>query len=540
MSRLAFVRAVRNGLLLLVLLLLLQSSIVVDPVVDSPVLPGPNCEDDQTGTRILVVVLDAVRPDYLDLVPMPNLEDIQQQGTSYEHAWVGQLINNTPPSHTTMNTGVFPRRHGIVGFQWADQFGRWISLFGGISEGQVSRLLIRSGTPTLADLIRKPYPCAHSVAISGLKNYAAAAMGGRTSADWILYASTSQQSTAEGWAEYSNVHPKAVLGQEPPPEILQDTTLYEPGPLAPEDLDRWAVDVALMLLRRFQPRLLMVNLAAADVVGHDTGGITDPDTMVGVMASLDEQLGRLINWYRQEGMLEHTIIVIVSDHGMVPNERNVEPDGILTALENSGTGLHPSLTAWTHMWLTNPSKAREAAEAISMLQDPNILGVYYKEPGDNKYLLASGSALEEPMLATLSSLLSTYTGPTSPDLVIVLRENTWPTRWPEGTKGTHGVVSWGTQHIVLTIYGPGIKEGRVSDNPARLVDIVPTLASLMGLTYHDGDGIVLADALKKPASEDLAIQENRQRELGPLVYALCAQSALDRGVPATACESITR
>jgi arylsulfatase A-like enzyme len=305
-------------------------------------------------------------------------------------------------------------------------------------------------------------------------------------------------------------------------------------------LDKWAVDAALMIVQRYQPRLLMVNLAAADLVGHATGGVTNPDKMSEVMAFLDGQLGRLIDWYRQEGLLEDTIVVIVSDHGMVPNERNLEPDEIWSAVESSGTSRHLSNTALTHLWLTNPSRANEAAEAISMLHDPDILGVYYKEPGDNDYLLASGSILEEPMRATLSYLFSTYAGPTSPNLVIIPRENAVIGTSPEGTRGSHGEIAWGTQHIVFTISGPGIKEGALSHYPARLVDIVPTIASLLGLTRQDWDGIVLADALKEPRPEDSAVQENMQRVLGPLVYALCAQSALDRGAPMTRCESIAK
>lgn len=294
-----------------------------------------------------------------------------------------------------------------------------------------------------------------------------------------------------------------------------------------------------MILQRYQPRLLMVNLAATDLVGHAPGGVTNPDKMSEVMAFLDGQLGRLIDWYRQEGLLEDTIVVIVSDHGMVPNERNLEPDEIWSAVESSGISRHLSNTALTHLWLTNPSRADEAAEAIPMLHDSDILGVYYKEPGDNDYLLASGSTLEEPMRATFSYLFSTYAGPTSPHLVIIPRENAFIGTSPEGTRGSHGEITWGAQHIVFTISGPGIKEGALSHYPARLVDIVPTIASLLGLTHQDGDGIALADALKNPSPEESAIQEEKQRELGPLVYALCAQSALDRGVPTTECESIT-
>lgn len=236
-SRSALVRAVRNGVLLLLLPLLARSSIFAEP----PALPGPKCDDNLKGTRILLVVLDAVRPDYLDLVPMPNLESIQQRGTSYEYAWVGQLINNTPTSHATINTGVFPRRHGVIGFEWADQYGRWqgkITLFGGVEKGRLSSLLIQSGVSTLADFVRKLYPCAHSAAVAGAKDIAAAAMGGRTAADWVVYAAPSEPSTAKGHPRYTNVHPGTVPGHEPPADILQDTALYAPGPLGAMALDK--------------------------------------------------------------------------------------------------------------------------------------------------------------------------------------------------------------------------------------------------------------------------------------------------------------
>jgi predicted AlkP superfamily pyrophosphatase or phosphodiesterase len=81
--------------------------------------PGAALSQRQSAYAV-VLILDGARPDYFNLAPMRHLRSLQRAGMTYTNAFVGQEPANTPPSHATIGTGVFPRRHGIQGFWWKD------------------------------------------------------------------------------------------------------------------------------------------------------------------------------------------------------------------------------------------------------------------------------------------------------------------------------------------------------------------------------------------------------------------------------------
>ena len=122
------------------------------------------------------------------------------------------------------------------------------------------------------------------------------------------------------------------------------------------------------------------------------------------------------------------------------------------------------------------------------------------------------------MNAANLELLSTFDSGESPDIVLMYGENTitmTPNFIKIGRKGDHGGASWGAQHIPLLISGPDIKQAYVSDYPARLVDIAPTVETLLGITPARQDGVPLADAmLHPPQSAILAEQRARTNLLG--------------------------
>ena len=64
----------------------------------------------------VIIVLDGARPDYLHLVPMPNLDKLIRNGIVYRNAFAGQEIANTPPGHATIGTGDYPKLTGVQGF----------------------------------------------------------------------------------------------------------------------------------------------------------------------------------------------------------------------------------------------------------------------------------------------------------------------------------------------------------------------------------------------------------------------------------------
>jgi arylsulfatase A-like enzyme len=95
--------------------------------------------------------------------------------------------------------------------------------------------------------------------------------------------------------------------------------------------------------------------------------------------------------------------------------------------------------------------------------------------------------------------------------------------WPS----SHETITWNNQHIPLIIAGPGVKKGLSLDSPARIVDIAPTVLTLMGITPKKMDGVVLADCVEKATLQQVEAQNVVTQYLKPLAAALKAASESD-------------
>jgi hypothetical protein len=96
---------------------------------------------------IVVVVLDGVGRNVLKTHDgaAPFLMAMGRRGIVYPRATVGSSPSNTPPIHTTIGTGVFPRRHGVPHVQMRTATGSFVDPF----EGNVAASI---RVPTFADL----------------------------------------------------------------------------------------------------------------------------------------------------------------------------------------------------------------------------------------------------------------------------------------------------------------------------------------------------------------------------------------------------
>lgn len=112
-----------------------ESSATVVPsftetVTDQPTLPPPTSTltpeptASQTASptlgpiakRVLILSIDGLRPDAIDLAPMPNLQALMQTGA---YSLTAQTIfpSVTLPAHASMLTGLCPSKHGV---DWND------------------------------------------------------------------------------------------------------------------------------------------------------------------------------------------------------------------------------------------------------------------------------------------------------------------------------------------------------------------------------------------------------------------------------------
>lgn len=460
--------------------------------------------------RLVLVVLDAFRFDYQHLAPMPNLGRLMHRGSTFTNAWVGQLESVTPASHATIATGATPARQGIMGFSWRDPATRQ-EVYGGwydeVLAGRLEQQMRIHNVNSIPQAVKSHDPSALVVALSSEKYYAADAMGG-PAADYIIY----------GLPKDGAITPRGIPHHVPPSAYLANKALHKKWPLRYDQFDELAMTMALQALHDFDPRVLMINLPGCDTYGHSTGGPNRPDVMSKLVKGVDRQLGRLVQAYRDRGVLHHTIFVVTGDHGMVPNTYQVQDTVIKDAIRAAGGDylFHTGGSA-AFIWLRNPEVAPAVAQHL-VDTVPHARFAHYQTLQSGGYLYRAvpptGQSMDPALEAAHQYLLGTCAGPLAPDITLTLVENMVVRNRLQGSgataHGNHSGATWGVQHVPLVMAGPGVKSGAVLDFPARLMDIAPTALTLMGIQPSRMDGRELSDALSRPtpvqqrATDDLA------------------------------------
>lgn len=182
------------------------------------------------------------------------------------------------------------------------------------------------------------------------------------------------------------------------------------------------------------------------------------------------------------------------------------------------------------IWLKNLDSVPRVAAALSGANIPNVAAVFARDPHGHYALVSPLARLATPVVkAAFGDLLASFDQAEAPDIVLLYDENTFtetPLYLQINRKGDHGGASWGAQHIPLVISGPGIKAGYVSPFPARLIDIAPTVETLLGARPSHQDGVPLADAMVNPPASALKSQSKRVAKMTADVNALETEANL--------------
>ncbi|HZS93319.1 MAG TPA: alkaline phosphatase family protein [Chloroflexota bacterium] len=471
----------------------------------------------------VIIVLDGARPNYFNLVPMPHLRALQRRGTTFTNATVGQLIAITPTSHATIGTGEFPKHHGVMGFWWKDPKTNALTRptdLGPVNQGALEAVLTDHHVHSLAAAVKKAYPNGRVAALSGHKCYAADAMG-TADADYILCA-----------AIYHDRWVATAMGRhQPPPGAVNnhhfDVPIPPPtsgfGPQVQQwrlgQENDWTTRYALWIVHRARPRLLMINLPETDVAMHFAG--SNMKVAATLMRHFDRELGRLVASYRRAGILSRTDWIITADHGMSVIHQRL-PFSVLHAAIKDAGATQVTLEADTAaaISITQNSKARAVAENVFRLGGRAIDAAYYKvhnRSGWSYRPAAIQADIRPAVRREYLALCDTTASASGPDVLAIYAPHVTtgdrtagPYHWLAGHLGPQ----WDEQHIPLIIAGPGVRHG-TSGYPARLVDIAPTVETLLGAPIPKVDGHPLASALAHPTRK--AQQEDRR--LAPALMA---------------------
>ena len=409
----------------------------------------------QEPTHLVMVSVDGLMPSaYTDdsVSRSPTLRALKAQG-AYAEGVIGVLPSVTYASHTTLITGVPPRVHGIFGNTVFDPEGRSNNAWYWYSPS------IR--VPTLVDAARSRGMTTASI-------FWPVSVGMR--ADYLV---------PEFWRSGSN-HSSDVsliraLSTPGLFEGVEAAVKHQAGwPLTDRDL----TDFAVYVLTTHKPRVLLLHLGSLDAAEHAAG--PGSARALETLQRIDGYLGEMRSAIAQAGLTERTNFVIVSDHGFVPIERQLQPnavfkkEGLLTV---TGTGMVTEWRAWFHaeggagfVYLKNPDdralieRVRNLLDALKADPTNGIASIWSRED------LARFGA--DPNAAFGIGMLPGFYSGAAHDAVSV------PTR----SRGGHGFDPNLPQlHASFIIAGPHAGPG-VNLGTVRMTRIAPTLARLLGVS----------------------------------------------------------
>ncbi len=471
---------------------------------------------------LVVIVMDGFRADYARLAPMHHLHALMARGTTFDSAWVGHLEAETPTGHATIATGVYPRKHGVIGFGWRDVASGGFSYMPTdlrqIRAGALTQTIAGGGVPTISDLIHARTPHDITVSLSGEKYYASASMG--AGANYVLY----------GKDDSKEVFRPVSIGHTAPPAGSHYNSIHGQSDFSSQDL--FSAELAVQLARSLRPRALFVNLPDVDIAGHFFGGMRAPRDMSAIIKGADFAIGRIVNEYRRLGLLERTVFVVTADHGMAAN-RHIVPIhpmyGTVAAQAKGGTLDEEFRISMGSIWLHRAADDASVASAVVARHFPGVEGALYKVASGSGWSFAPDSStsarLGHDLTRAYLNLADTMACPSGPEVILPYGEDTMGLTI-KGRRGwgTHGGFSWGVQHIPLIIAGPGVSHG-LSHVPAKLVDIAPTIERLLGLAVPSGvDGVVLADAVQDATVVERSAQKAASASRQPDVRVLRGHS----------------
>lgn len=395
--------------------------------------------------RVIVVVIDSMNSDYVfnnhhnrDFFLTPNIGELVRNGVAFANA-TAALPAMTQTSHLTIVSGAYTEKMGIPGnVVIKDPLGK-ITV---IQPWQHPEMIT---VDTMFEAMERENPEYTSAVVAG-KNY----VGIPIWADYQVAPSKLSDSVEE---ELPNIY-------EFPEKMYSDST------------DSVVMDFVLEVLGKKDPDVMLVNLPWVDEVQHNYG-FGSGESLAAVHWA-DHQVGRLIQYLKESGKLNRTLIVLTADHG----QSNVfKPFDFHAFLAERGIDsmVIPELT-WGHVFLRDKG---DMDKAVSALWETGVVdGVW---GGDDRNKI---------------HVVTPYTG----DIVFSVRppyHNVIPRAkvpffvfGPDGQKGTHGGLS--ETSVPLVFFGPKVDRGVLHQGGASLTDIVPTIADLTGLPLpNDSQGTVL-------------------------------------------------
>ncbi len=437
-------------------------------------------------SKVLIVVFDALRPEFVRPDLMPNLCALSERGTRFVNS------RSTYPTETRVNqtavlTGCMPRKHGIVGNRFPEPE---------IAPGEV----VNTGAD--AEIAK-----AFAQAPGGLIQMPT--MGERLAAADRTFASLSAGTPGGGRLinHRAEGHGTFRLAMRCPEAARPDNALEEiirrigPMPdyiLPATDWITWAVDAYLdYVARDIDPDVMLLWLCEPDEsfhflgIGHEGSWAT--------IRTADTQFGRILETHDKALKAGEVHIIALSDHGQISLAE--EPLDLPARLTEAGFATARTPGPETDFTVVVGNAGGIWASPAAKPKVPDLVEWLMSQDWCGPLFTAEGAG------GTLTNAEICCDHKRAPDISLILRSDDAPNAWQiAGTTrhdapypvggGCHGGLSAHELQNVLVLAGAQISAGAQAAAPAGNIDVLPTVLHLLGLPAADGlDGRILAEAL---------------------------------------------
>lgn len=501
----------------------------------APVRPKPSL--------VVLIAVDQMRGDYLERFDHQltgGLARLYRHGAVFTNAWQDQAITKTEPGHAAMLSGRFPRSTGVTAHDGFVNDSTAPSL-NGSGVGASPR---RFRGSTLFDWIHAADSRSRALSISR-KDDAAILQLGQAKQTVLWYGSDGSFTTSRYYADtlpswvaafnarrlphsYAGKMWSLLLSEHAYPErddvILENlgnnVTFPHPFPsdsasaarqfLGYPQMDSVTAQLALEGVRAMQlgsgpaTDLLAVSFSTTDAVGHQFG--PDSRELHDHILRLDRYLGAFLDSLYSLRDSSRVVIVLTSDHGVTSypelaaerqRKRPMRVDlglalgTFASQLRAKGSTFEGQLVDGVLSLDRSPLiAARLASDSVLRALATSLRRVR----GVLRVDLVSTLARRDTTRDYIARRWIHALPPDLPaDLVITLEPGAY---WSSIQNAYHGSPHDDDARVPVIFFGAGIAPGRYFDF-ARVVDIAPTLAAILGVAPSERlDGRALASALR--------------------------------------------
>ena len=436
--------------------------------------------------RLLVFSVDAmVREDVDKLMTMENFGSVMKGSCQVTH--VRTIYPSiTYPAHTSIATGCYPNKHGIVSnfkFTTGDKEMAWVWDHNLVKVEDFFDCAKRAGYTTGS--VGWPVTGSHK-SIDYLWNECWMPFEGDT-LETCFRREGSSEEVIEILKKHSDLLPPTFS------EGGRKNFMIEPY------IDRFEIAVACDIIRQFKPEVMFVHDGIMDFTRHKYG-VFNTETDKGI-EFVDWQFGQLVAALKDAGVFEQTNIVVVSDHGQLSTRRILKPNVYLRDHGFIDVDENGEITDWRAfclsdamsdlVYLKDPSDKKTYDAVYKLLSDMAEEGIY----GFNEVLTTAEIDKREHLAGDFSFVLETDGYTSFSDSVNRPVIQPYDYRDYRFGRATHGYNPDLGPQPVMNAIGPDFKRDVVVER-RPVVDEAPTLAKAMGFDMPMADG--------KPIEEFLA------------------------------------